>query len=65
MALSEEVYKLASRVAELRGIIETEEATKTAFIVPFIHNVLGYDATDPREVICLLYTSDAADDSLR
>ncbi len=51
MALSEEVYKLASRVAELRGIIETEEATKTAFIVPFIHNVLGYDATDPREVI--------------
>lgn len=51
MALSEEVYKLASRVSELRDIIETEEATKTAFIVPFIHKVLGYDTTDPREVI--------------
>jgi predicted type IV restriction endonuclease len=51
MSVAEEVYKLASRVTELRGIIETEEATKTAFITPFIQNVLGYDVTDPREVI--------------
>lgn len=49
--INEAVYALAARVKELKPVIETEEATKTAFIVPFIQNILGYDATDPREVI--------------
>jgi hypothetical protein len=31
--------------------VQTEEATKNAFIMPFISNVLGYDVFDPSEVV--------------
>lgn len=51
MPVEQEINQLAQKVVELKPIIETEEATKTAFIIPFISNVLGYDVTDPREVI--------------
>ncbi|MDN5720633.1 MAG: type I restriction enzyme HsdR N-terminal domain-containing protein [Corynebacterium sp.] len=51
MAIDQAISALATKVRELKPIIETEEATKTAFIIPFISNVLGYDVTDPREVI--------------
>lgn len=51
MGVEQAVASLARKVAELKPIIETEEATKTAFIIPFISEVLGYDVTDPREVI--------------
>lgn len=51
MSIEQAIASLASRVRELKPIIETEEATKTAFIIPFIEDVLGYDVTDPREVI--------------
>lgn len=51
MSINQAIEDLAARVRELKPIIETEEATKTAFIIPFISNVLGYDVTDPREVI--------------
>ncbi|WP_312715535.1 type I restriction enzyme HsdR N-terminal domain-containing protein [Corynebacterium flavescens] len=51
MAIDQAINALSAKVAELKPIIETEEATKTAFIIPFISTVLGYDVTDPREVI--------------
>lgn len=51
MSIDQAVAALARKVKELKDIIETEEATKTAFIIPFISQVLGYDVTDPREVI--------------
>ncbi|WP_276650754.1 type I restriction endonuclease [Corynebacterium vitaeruminis] len=51
MSVNQAIEDLASRVRELKSVIETEEATKTAFIIPFISSVLGYDVTDPREVI--------------
>lgn len=51
MSIDQAVQALSSKVKELKPIIETEEATKTAFIIPFISTVLGYDVTDPREVI--------------
>lgn len=51
MSVDQAVRDLAARVRELKPLIETEEATKTAFIIPFISTVLGYDVTDPREVI--------------
>lgn len=51
MSIDQAISALATKVHELKSIIETEEATKTAFIIPFISNVLGYDVTDPREVI--------------
>lgn len=47
MSIDQAISALATRVRELKPIIETEEATKTAFIIPFISNVLGYDVTDP------------------
>lgn len=51
MSIDQAVHSLANRVKELKPVIETEEATKTALIIPFISTVLGYDVTDPREVI--------------
>lgn len=51
IALEIQNRSLSARVRELKPIIETEEATKTTLIIPFISNVLGYDVTDPREVI--------------
>ncbi|RIX36254.1 restriction endonuclease [Corynebacterium falsenii] len=51
MSISQSIEALAAKVRELKPIIQTEEATKTALIIPFISSVLGYDVTDPREVI--------------
>ena len=51
MSIDQAIYALAEKVKDLKSIIETEEATKTAFIIPFITTVLGYDVSDPREVI--------------
>jgi len=45
--------KLASLAAKVRlqsAAIQTEEATKNAFVMPFISTVLGYDVFDPTEV---------------
>ena len=39
------------RISEKVESVKTEEATKTAFILPFIRLVLGYDHTDPEEVV--------------
>ena len=40
---------LASRIASTRAIIQTEEATKNAMVMPFIQ-ILGYNVFDPLEV---------------
>lgn len=42
---------LATRISEYADTIQTEEATKTAIILPFISQVLGYDVFNPLEVI--------------
>lgn len=47
----EKLNLLASKIKQQSGVIETEEATKNAFVMPFINNVLGYDVFDPTEVI--------------
>ena len=44
------IKQLSERVAKLKENIGTEEATKTAFIMPFIQ-ALGYDVFDPTEVV--------------
>ncbi len=41
---------LATRMSKQIGHIQTEEATKTAFVMPFIQ-ALGYDVFDPTEVV--------------
>lgn len=47
----EKLNLLASKIKQQSSAIETEEATKNAFVMPFINNVLGYDVFDPTEVI--------------
>ncbi|MDU1060097.1 MAG: type I restriction enzyme HsdR N-terminal domain-containing protein [Leclercia adecarboxylata] len=50
MDFNERLNALSSKIKEQINSIVTEEATKNAFVMPFIHNVLGYDVFDPREV---------------
>ena len=51
MDFEESITQIADKVVKLKGSIETEEATKNAFIMPFIDSVLGYDVFDPNEVV--------------
>ncbi|MBL3699629.1 type I restriction endonuclease [Leucobacter luti] len=49
--ITERLNSLAAKLSQQRGSIETEEATKNAFVMPFISLVLGYDVFNPHEVI--------------
>lgn len=50
MEFTERLNALSNKIKQQFEVINTEEATKTAFVMPFIHNVLGYDVFDPSEV---------------
>lgn len=50
MDFKDQIKQLASRIAKIKDNIQTEEATKNAFIMPFIQ-ALGYDVFDPTEVV--------------
>jgi len=50
MDFTERLNVLSVKIKQQINAITTEEATKTAFVMPFIHNVLGYDVFDPSEV---------------
>lgn len=47
--LIDDIRAIASRIEKSRDAVSTEEATKNAFIMPFIA-ALGYDVFDPMEV---------------
>ncbi|QZN86948.1 type I restriction enzyme HsdR N-terminal domain-containing protein [Cellulomonas sp. C5510] len=49
--LGERLASLASKVEQQKPSIQTEEATKNAFVMPFIALVLGYDVFNPQEVV--------------
>jgi len=51
MDFYESLNSLAAKVRQQGQNISTEEATKNAFVMPFIKNVLGYDVFDPTEVV--------------
>lgn len=51
MDFIERLQSLSKKISQQSSAITTEEATKNAFIMPFLHNVLGYDVFDPTEVI--------------
>lgn len=51
MEFAEKLNSLSVKIRQQGGSIQTEEATKNAFVMPFIHAVLGYDVFDPSEVI--------------
>ena len=50
MDFIEELRNLSTRITKQKELIQTEEATKMAFVVPFI-NLLGYDVFNPTEVV--------------
>lgn len=50
MDLIDKLRSIADRIAKLKSQVETEEATKNAFVMPFI-SALGYDVFNPTEVI--------------
>ncbi|NKX53032.1 type I restriction endonuclease [Arthrobacter mobilis] len=51
MEFAERLMALAAKVRQQRASIETEEATKNAFVMPFISTILGYDVFNPLEVV--------------
>jgi predicted type IV restriction endonuclease len=51
MDIAERTQALALKIRKQKATIETEEATKNAFVMPFISTVLGYDVFNPAEVI--------------
>ena len=50
MDLIDKLNDISKRISKTKEHIETEEATKNAFIMPFIQ-ALGYDIFDPTEVV--------------
>jgi len=51
MEFHERIAALAAKVRQQGESIATEEATKNAFVMPFISTILGYDVFNPLEVI--------------
>jgi len=50
MDLKDQIKQLADRIAKLKDSVATEEATKSAFIMPMIQ-MLGYDVFNPLEIV--------------
>lgn len=50
MDFIDSLKQLSARVAQMKDSIQTEEATKNAFVLPFLRS-LGYDVFDPTEVV--------------
>lgn len=51
MEFADRLAALATKVRNQAKAIGTEEATKNAFVMPFISTILGYDVFDPLEVV--------------
>jgi predicted type IV restriction endonuclease len=50
MDFKDQLKQLADRTLKLKDQIQTEEATKNAFVMPFLQ-ILGYDVFNPLEVV--------------
>jgi hypothetical protein len=51
MDLADRLREMSSRIRQRVDNVKTEEATKTALVMPFINHVLGYNVFDPAEVV--------------
>lgn len=51
MSFEAAIEDLASKIGSYESSLGTEEATKTAVVMPFVGRVLGYDVFNPEEVI--------------
>lgn len=49
--LADRLLKMSAIAKERVGHLSTEEGTKFSLVVPFIEDVLGFDANDPTEVV--------------
>ena len=47
----ERLTALSNKIRSQRESIKTKEATKNAFVMPFISTILGYDVFNPSEVV--------------
>ena len=50
MDFIDQLQELSAKVSKICNLLQTEEATKNALVMPFI-KILGYDIFDPTEVI--------------
>ena len=50
MDFKDQLKQIADKISKLKDSTKTEEATKNAFVMPFI-SALGYDVFNPQEVI--------------
>ena len=50
MSLEDDLQAISARIPDQIDHLQTEEATKTALVMPFI-NALGYNVFDPTEVV--------------
>lgn len=50
MDLIDKISDLAARISRQKDMVMTEEAAKTAFVLPFLQS-LGYDVFNPNEVV--------------
>lgn len=50
MEFADKIKELSNRIKQLRDSVQTEEATKHSFVMPFIQ-ILGYDVFNPNIVI--------------
>lgn len=50
MEFEEKIKKFSISIKDKLEHIDTEETTKTALILPFLHEIMGYDTTNPAEV---------------
>lgn len=51
MEFKDKAMDFVAKIEKVRGDLHTEEATKTALVMPFIHNLMGYDIFNPSEVV--------------
>lgn len=51
MEFEERLLSLSNKIKQQGALMQTEEATKNAFILPFIQSILGYDVFNPLEVM--------------
>lgn len=51
MDFIDRLFLLQKKITCVGQSLLTEEATKNALVMPFLHNVLGYDVFDPAEVV--------------
>jgi hypothetical protein len=49
MDFKDQLKQISDKIARMKGSVLTEEATKNAFVLPFLQS-LGYDVFDPSEV---------------